>query len=133
MTAENDSPEADHTHSDSPIPVNRIQRQLERILTSPVFQATETQKAFLAFVVKKALAGESGAHRFGSCLVYQKNQGLAADWLQVLFSFTFYAGPLVIRLVRIQWRKCGLAGFLKVSGRCKILSAFHQFEIHLLA
>jgi len=60
MTAENESPETDHANSDSPIPVDRIQRQLKQILTSPTFQATETQKAFLAFVVKKALAGESG-------------------------------------------------------------------------
>lgn len=60
MTAENESPETDHANSDSPIPVDRIQRQLKRILTSPAFQATEAQKAFLAFVVKKALAGESG-------------------------------------------------------------------------
>jgi TolB-like protein len=60
MTAENESADTDHANSDSPIPVKRIQKQLKWILTSPVFQATETQKAFLAFVVNKTLAGESG-------------------------------------------------------------------------
>jgi TolB-like protein len=59
MTTENESPETDHANLDSPIPVDRIQRELERIMTSPAFRATDAQKAFLEFVVKKTLAGES--------------------------------------------------------------------------
>jgi adenylate cyclase len=59
MTVENESPETDLTNSASPIPFDRIRRQLERILASPAFQATEAQKAFLAFVVKKTLSGNS--------------------------------------------------------------------------
>ena len=57
MTAENESPVTAHAKSDSPIPADRIQRQLKRILTSPAFRATEAQKAFLEFVVKKTLSG----------------------------------------------------------------------------
>ena len=41
------------------MPADRIQRQLQRILASPAFRATEAQKAFLEFVVKKTLARES--------------------------------------------------------------------------
>jgi hypothetical protein len=59
MSAENESPETGHANADSPIPADRIQRQLQRILTSPAFRATEAQKAFLEFVVKKTLSGES--------------------------------------------------------------------------
>jgi TolB-like protein len=41
------------------MPANRIQRQLQRILANPAFRASDAQKAFLEFVVKKTLAGES--------------------------------------------------------------------------
>lgn len=41
------------------MPADRIQRQLKRILASPAFRATEAQKAFLEFVVKKTLSGNS--------------------------------------------------------------------------
>jgi adenylate cyclase len=59
MTAENESTESGHANSDSPMSADRIQRQLERILASPAFRATDAQKAFLEYVVKKTLAGES--------------------------------------------------------------------------
>jgi adenylate cyclase len=59
MTAENESTETGHANSDSPMPADRIQRQLQRILASPAFRATDAQKAFLEFVVKKMLTGES--------------------------------------------------------------------------
>jgi adenylate cyclase len=59
MTAENESTESGHANSDSPMPAGRIQRQLQRILASPAFRATDAQKAFLEFVVKKMLTGES--------------------------------------------------------------------------
>jgi len=41
------------------MPADRIQRQLKRILASPAFRASDAQRAFLEFVVKKTLAGES--------------------------------------------------------------------------
>jgi adenylate cyclase len=59
MTTENQSTETDHPNLDSSISVDRIQKQLQRILASPAFRATETQKAFLEFVARKTLAGES--------------------------------------------------------------------------
>ena len=37
----------------------RIQRQLERILASPEFKATDRQREFLRFVISKALAGKT--------------------------------------------------------------------------
>ena len=60
MITENETPENTHAKSDSPIPADRIRRQLQQILASKTFQATEAQKAFLAFVVKKTLSGKSG-------------------------------------------------------------------------
>lgn len=40
-------------------PAESIQQQINRILTSPEFKATDTQKSFLKFVVKTALSGQS--------------------------------------------------------------------------
>ena len=60
MTVENEAPENNHAKVGLPMPTDRIQRQLQRILASPAFRATEAQQAFLEFVVKKTLAGESG-------------------------------------------------------------------------
>jgi len=59
MTAENESLETGDANADSPIPAHWIQSQLKRIMASPAFRATEAQKAFLEFVVKKTLSGES--------------------------------------------------------------------------
>jgi len=59
MKVENESPENANANSDSGIPADRIQGQLERIMASPAFRATEAQKAFLAFVIKKTLSGNS--------------------------------------------------------------------------
>jgi adenylate cyclase len=59
MTVENETPQNAHARAGLPMPADRIQRQLGRILASPAFRATEAQKAFLEFVVKKTLAGES--------------------------------------------------------------------------
>jgi adenylate cyclase len=39
--------------------LNLIQQQVNRILTSPEFKATDVQKSFLTFVVETALAGRS--------------------------------------------------------------------------
>jgi len=39
---------------------DQIRGQLRRILASLEFRATEAQRAFLEFVVEKALAGKSG-------------------------------------------------------------------------
>ncbi|MEJ2168339.1 MAG: hypothetical protein P8X90_22710 [Desulfobacterales bacterium] len=59
MTVGNETSENAHGRGASPIPADRVQRQLGRILASPAFRATDAQKAFLEFVVKKTLAGES--------------------------------------------------------------------------
>ena len=59
MTAENKSPENVHAKTDMPMPADRIRRQLRRMLESSAFKATRAQRAFLEFVVEKALAGES--------------------------------------------------------------------------
>jgi adenylate cyclase len=59
MTAEDDTPKNAHPNTDLPMPADQIQEQLRRILASPVFRATEAQRAFLQFVVEKVLAGES--------------------------------------------------------------------------
>ena len=60
MTAEDETPEKTHVKTDLPMSANQIRGQLRRILASPVFRATEAQRAFLEFVVEKALAGKSG-------------------------------------------------------------------------
>jgi adenylate cyclase len=60
MTTENESPENAHAISGSSIPIDRIQRQLERIMATSAFRATDAQKAFLDFVVKKTLSGNTG-------------------------------------------------------------------------
>jgi TolB-like protein len=59
MTAKNKTPENPHTETDWPMPANRIRRQLRRMLDSPAFGATQAQRAFLEFVVEKALTGDS--------------------------------------------------------------------------
>jgi TolB-like protein len=40
-------------------PAESIQQQIKRILTSPEFKATDTQKSFLKFVVETVLSGQS--------------------------------------------------------------------------
>jgi adenylate cyclase len=59
MTVENETPENTHAKAGLSMPADRVQRQLQRILASPAFRATDAQKAFLEFVVRKTLAGES--------------------------------------------------------------------------
>ena len=57
MNSENETPEKAHTKADLPMSDDRIQRQLQRILDSPEFQATSRQREFLQFVVSETLAG----------------------------------------------------------------------------
>jgi TolB-like protein len=59
MTAKNKPPENVRAKTDLPMDADRIRRQLRRILDSSAFGATHAQKAFLEFVVEKALAGKS--------------------------------------------------------------------------
>jgi len=59
MILENKTPEKAHAKAGLPMPADRIQRQLQRTLASPAFRATEAQKAFLEFVVKETLSGNS--------------------------------------------------------------------------
>jgi adenylate cyclase len=59
MTLKNETPENTHAKAGLPMSADLIQRQLQRIVASPAFRATDAQKAFLEFVVKKTLAGES--------------------------------------------------------------------------
>ena len=59
MTLGNETPEKAHARAGLPMPADRIQRQLKRILASPAFRATEAQKALLEYVVKKTLSGNS--------------------------------------------------------------------------
>ena len=59
MTVGNGTAANSHARSGLPMAADRIQRQLQRILTSPVFRATKAQKAFLEFVVRKTLSGNS--------------------------------------------------------------------------
>ena len=42
-----------------PMTADRIQQQLQRIMTNPVFRATKAQKAFLEYVVRKTLSGNA--------------------------------------------------------------------------
>ena len=59
MTSGNETPENARAKAGLPMPADRIQRQLQQILASQAFRASDAQKAFLEFVVKKTLAGES--------------------------------------------------------------------------
>jgi TolB-like protein len=59
MTTEDETPEEDDVKTDLTMSADQIRGQLRRILASPVFRATEAQRAFLEFVVEKVLAGES--------------------------------------------------------------------------
>jgi len=59
MTTEDETPEEDDVKTDLTMSADQIRGQLRRILASPEFRATEAQRAFLEFVVEKALAGES--------------------------------------------------------------------------
>ena len=59
MTSGNGPAANSHARSGLPMTADRIQRQLQRILTSPAFRATKAQKAFLEFVVRKTLSGDS--------------------------------------------------------------------------
>jgi hypothetical protein len=43
--------------SDSALDIEQIRRQLQRILDSPEFKATKSQRDFLQFVVSETLAG----------------------------------------------------------------------------
>ncbi|UCD58120.1 MAG: hypothetical protein JSV16_03120, partial [Candidatus Hydrogenedentota bacterium] len=44
---------------DAALAAEKIQKQLERILDSPEFQATDRQREFLQFVVTETLAGRA--------------------------------------------------------------------------
>jgi adenylate cyclase len=59
MTLGNEKPENAQARAGLPMPADRIQRQLQQVLASPAFRATEAQKAFLEFVVEKTLSGNS--------------------------------------------------------------------------
>ena len=60
MTTEDETPEKDDVKTDLPMSADQIRVQLQWILASPAFRATEAQRAFLKFVVKRALVGKSG-------------------------------------------------------------------------
>ena len=59
MNSGNGTAANSHARPGLPLTADRIQKQLQRILTSPAFRATKAQKAFLAFVVRKTLSGNS--------------------------------------------------------------------------
>lgn len=59
MNPEDETSEKALAKAGLPIAADRIQRQLQQLLASPAFRATKAQKAFLEFVVKNTLAGES--------------------------------------------------------------------------
>ena len=59
MTPGNGTDANAQARSGFPMTADRIQRQLQRIVTSPAFRATKAQKAFLAFVVGKTLSGNA--------------------------------------------------------------------------
>jgi hypothetical protein len=60
MTTKDKSPSRTTASDPKAIPpAESIQKQLNRILTSPEFKATDVQKSFLTFVVETVLAGRS--------------------------------------------------------------------------
>ena len=59
MTSGNVTDALSQARSGLPMTADRIQQQLQRILTNPAFRATKAQKAFLKFVVSKTLSGKA--------------------------------------------------------------------------
>ena len=59
MVKKDKSPLQPHTEQNPAPTAEKIQQQLQRILTSPEFQATDRQREFLQFVVTETLAGRS--------------------------------------------------------------------------
>jgi adenylate cyclase len=60
MTTKDQSPSRTAASDSIAVPAaESVQQQVNRILTSPEFRATDVQKAFLTFVVETALAGRS--------------------------------------------------------------------------
>ncbi len=60
MTTENKSPSGTIASGAKAVPpAELIRQQINRILTSPEFTATDVQKSFLTFVVETVLAGRS--------------------------------------------------------------------------
>jgi hypothetical protein len=59
-------------------PADAVQRQINRILSSPEFNATAAQKAFLKFVVETALAGR--AHEIKGYTIATRVFGRGADF-----------------------------------------------------
>ena len=58
-TTDNKSSRATTSDPEAVPPTESIRQQLNRILTSPEFKATEAQRSFLTLVVKTALSGRS--------------------------------------------------------------------------
>ena len=58
-TTDNKTSRATTSDPEAVPPAESIRQQLNRILTSPEFKATEAQRSFLTFVVKTALSGRS--------------------------------------------------------------------------
>jgi len=59
MPAEENTPNPSQKNLDSVGSADEIREQLQRILDSPTFRATEAQRKFLQFVVEKTLAGQA--------------------------------------------------------------------------
>jgi TolB-like protein len=57
MVKKEKSPLKPHAEQDSAPDAEKIQNQLQRILTSPEFQATDRQRDFLQFVITETIAG----------------------------------------------------------------------------
>ncbi|UCD77953.1 MAG: hypothetical protein JSW26_21465 [Desulfobacterales bacterium] len=65
-------------NSESALDNKKIQRQLQRILDSPEFKATKSQREFFQFVVSEALAGRS--HEIKGYTVATRVFGRKADF-----------------------------------------------------
>jgi len=59
MVKKDNSPLQPHAEQNPAPAAEKIQQQLQRILASPEFQATDRQREFLKFVVTETLAGRS--------------------------------------------------------------------------
>lgn len=57
MVKKEKSPLKPHAEQDPALVAEKIQQQLQRILTSPEFQATDRQRDFLQFVITETIAG----------------------------------------------------------------------------
>ena len=59
MPAEGNTPNQNRESTDQALSGDEVREQLQRLLASATFRATEAQQSFLSFVVEKALAGEA--------------------------------------------------------------------------